>query len=373
MNVSKSVLIEASLLGAALKEMVKTVERRNTIPILSNVLIRTGPSTLTLVATDLDVELRQQLDLVDPGSNDSFTICVDAHTFADIIRKLAKGAQARLTLEDGKMLITAGRSKFKLHTLPADDFPEIGVYEWAASFEMDKANLISLISATAFAMSTETTRYYLNGIYVHFTDGQMFGAATDGSRLARFHCEEPEGACEAPGSIVSRKTVGLLDALLEEHGTAVGVDVSRGKIRFKLGAVELTSKLIDGTFPDYTRVIPTMNNKALWFDPKQLSEAVDRIATISREKTKIVRFDLARDLLTLSMASPEAGSATEDLPCEYDAEPMSIGLNSRFVLDVCAQLTGDHVQVLFASPEAPTLWRDGDESRRLYVLMPARV
>jgi DNA polymerase-3 subunit beta len=370
----KSATVEVKTLRAAMREMVAVVERRNTIPILSYVLLRSGPSTLTLVATDLDVEMRQQIDLASPGKNAGIDICVCAATLAGIMAKLPDGAQATLTLKDGSLLVTAGRSRFTLPTLPPTDFPEVPADDWSARFEMDKANLIALIAATDFAMSTDDTRYYLNGIFFHVRDGQMLGAATDGSRLARFHCEMPDGAEAMGDSIVSRKTVGLIGKLLDAHdGPLVGIDVSARKIRVSIGTVELVAKLVDGTFPDYTRVIPAANDKALWIDPKALAESVDRVSVISSEKARLIRFDLEKDRLVLTVASAESGIAVEEMACSYDAGPLTIGFNAKYVIETLRHLTGDNVQILLSDAAGPTLWRDSEEARRLYVLMPMRV
>ncbi|HEX7856109.1 MAG TPA: DNA polymerase III subunit beta [Sphingobium sp.] len=368
-----SITIEVKALREVMQRMVKVVERRNTIPILSDVLLRSGPSTMTVIATDLDVELVQQVDLVESGTNASFTICVNAQSLNDIARKLPDGAQAKLTLEDGKMKVEAGRSRFNLPTLPPEDFPSLVSHQWAAQFEMDKGNLTALFASTSFAVSTEETRYYLNGVYLHVDGGTLYGAATDGHRLARFHCEAPEGAEGMPGIIVARKTVKIVEDLLDEiDGPRLDISLSRTKIHFAIGTVELTAKLIDGTFPDYTRVIPISNNRALWVNPRELALAIDRVAVITTDKYRQVTFDLDHDVLTLRVISPEFGTATEDLPCRYEAEPMSIGLNSRFVIGILRQLTGENAQILFGDAGSPTLWRDDEEARRLFVCMPLK-
>lgn len=370
--------IDVKALSQALQMILTVIERRNKIVVLTNVLLRFGPSTVTMIGTDLDVELRKQVDLARPGENDSFAICVCAATLADIAKKLSpkKGgeAEAVLAYADGRLTVTVGRSKFVVPTLPAEDFPEISRGDWATQFEMDAGDLAALIDSVRFAASTEEVRYYLNGILIHVRDDKLFGAATDGHRLARFHCDVPDGAAGMPDSIVSNKVVGILDKLLDSgEGSAIDLAFSGSKMSARIGAVELVAKLIDGTFPDYTRVIPTVNDKALWFPPRALAEAVDRIAVICTDKTRAVALELAENVVSVAASSPENGTASEDVECDYSAELLRIGFNSRYLLDVLRQLTSDTAQALFSDPAGPVLWRDSEESRRLYVIMPMKV
>ena len=198
-------------------------------------------------------------------------------------------------------------------------------------------------------------------------------AATDGHRLARVTLPRPEGAESMPDVIVPRKCIGELRKLLDEVDGSVGVSLSPTKIRFDLGQAILTSKLIDGTFPDYSRVIPTGNDKILKIDPKSFMEGVDRVSTIATEKTRAVKMALDRDKITLSVTSPENGTAAEEVPGDYVALPFEIGFNSRYLMDILAQIDGDMVEVHLADAAAPTLIRENDKSPALYVLMPMRV
>jgi len=275
------------------------------------------------------------------------------------------------------MTIVAGRARFSLGTLPRDDFPVIAEGELPTQFEMPAEALKQIIDKTRFAISTEETRYYLNGIFLHVADEGaqpvLKAAATDGHRLARVTMPRPDGAEGMPDVIVPRKCVAELRKLLDEVDGSVGVSLSATKIRFDLGQAILTSKLIDGTFPDYSRVIPTGNDKILKIDPKSFMEGVDRVSTIATEKTRAVKVGLDHDKVTLSVTSPENGTAAEEVPGEYVSAPFEIGFNSRYLLDILGQIDGDMVEVHLADAAAPTLIRENDKAPALYVLMPMRV
>ncbi|HEV7289121.1 DNA polymerase III subunit beta [Sphingomonas sp.] len=363
--------IERATLLRGLSHVQSVVERRNTIPILSNVLIEASlDGSLRLMATDLDL----QIDETVPAAVDQAgAITVPAHTLFDIARKLPEGSQVELTAADGKIKVNAGRAKFELGTLPRDDFPVIAEGELPTVFELPAETLKQIIDKTRFAISTEETRYYLNGIFLHVADDMLKAAATDGHRLARVTVPRPEGAEAMPDVIVPRKCVAELRKLLDEVDGSVGVSLSGSKIRFDLGAAILTSKLIDGTFPDYSRVIPTGNDKILKIDPKSFMQGVDRVSTIATEKTRAVKMALDRDRITLSVTSPDNGTAAEDVPGEYAAQPFEIGFNSRYLMDILGQIESDLVEVHLADAAAPTLIRENDKSPALYVLMPMRV
>lgn len=368
-------------LRAALKAIKDVVEARSTIPILSNVLVKSTPGQMFLTATDLDIMVEKTVDLADAGSNKAMDFCVDAGTLASIAAKLPADGVASIAT-DGNLGISikCGRARFKLPTLPTADFPLIAARDWDAEWEQDATKLIAMIESVRFAISTEETRYYLNGIYVHVPDGSscQFAAATDGNRLARFHLDVADGAEEAPGVILPRKAVKVLAALLDEEGGKVGVRVSTSKFRFEIGKTVLTGKTIDGQYPDYTRVIPAANPHAAWFEPKPLIEAVERVLTIASDKSRLIALTFAGPLLTLSVVSPENGTANEEVPVEYEGPDLKIGFNGGFLLDVLRHLVGTdaeggRAQVMLNDAAAPSLWQVSDDAARLYVLMPMRV
>jgi DNA polymerase-3 subunit beta len=363
--------IERAILLKSLGHVQSVVERRNTIPILSNVLMEAREDgSLRLMATDLDLQVDESVpaNVTQPGA-----ITVSAHTFFDIVRKLPEGSQVELSAAEGKMQVLAGRSRFNLSTLPRGDFPVIAEGDLPTRFELPAATLREIIEKTRFAISSEETRYYLMGIFLHVVDEQLRAAATDGHRLARVTVARPDGAEGMPDVIVPRKAVNELYRLLEELEGTVEISLSPTKIRFGLGSAILTSKLIDGTFPDYNRVIPTGNDKLLKLDPKSFAQGVDRVSTIASEKTRAVKMAVDRDKVTLSVTSPENGVATEEVPADYGSDGLEIGFNAKYLLDILGEIDGDTVEVHLADAAAPTLLRENDKSNALYVLMPMRV
>jgi DNA polymerase III subunit beta len=371
--------IERATLLRCLSHVQSVVERRNTIPILSNVLIdASSDGDLKVMATDLDLQVVEHMAAASVEAAGAVT--VSAHLLFDIARKLPEGSQVSLETSDNRMTVKAGRSRFQLPTLPRDDFPVIVEGDLPTSFELPARTLAELVDRTRFAISTEETRYYLNGIFLHVSDEDrpvLKAAATDGHRLARFTLPRPEGAAGMPDVIVPRKAVAELRKLLEESLDGnVEIDLSASKIRFTLGGeggVVLTSKLIDGTFPDYSRVIPTGNDKLLKLDPRSFYEGVDRVATIATEKTRAVKMGLDKDRVTLTVTSPDNGTASEEIAADYGADALEIGFNAGYLKDILGQIDSDTVEMHLADAGAPTLIRKDENSPALYVLMPMRV
>ena len=370
------VTVERAELLKSLGHVHRVVERRNTIPILANVLIKADKGKLSLKATDLDLEVIDSVAAeVTPGG----ATTVPAHMFYEIVRKLPEGARIVLEGSGDRAVLSlrAGRSRFTLQTLPESDFPDLAAGEMTHSFELAAADLKRLIDKTQFAISTEETRYYLNGIYLHTAgtakNATLRAVATDGHRLAQVELPLPDGAAGMPGIIVPRKTVGEVQRLIETGEGEVAIELSAGKIRFSIGDVVLTSKLIDGTFPDYARVIPANNDKSLIVDKKDFEAAVDRVSTVSSERGRAVKLSITGGRLVLSVTNPDSGSATEEIEVEYTADPLDIGFNSRYLLDIAAQIEGEVAVLKLADPGSPTLIQDKDAKGALYVLMPMRV
>lgn len=375
--------IERAVLLRCLGHVQSVVERRNTIPILSNVLIEAmEPGTIRIMATDLDMSVVETVAarIETPGAT-----TVSAHLLFEIARKLPEGSEVALSVTDGEMRVSAGRYQSRLKTLPRDDFPVIAGDDLSCTFELDAKDIAAIIEKTKLAISTEETRYYLGGIFLHVGDeegGVLRAAATDGHRLARYTLPRPAGAeamqsMAGGGVIIPRKCIGELQKLLGEVGDGgVMVELSANKIRFTLGAAVLTSKLIDGTFPDYARVIPTANDKLLCLDPRAFADGVDRVATIASDKTRAVKMAVdseAGGRVRLSVTSPENGTATEDVAGDYSSEPIEIGFNARYLKDILDVVGGDRVELHLADATAPTLIRENEKAAALYVLMPMRV
>ena len=366
--------IDRNALMRALSHVQAVVERRNTIPILSNILMVAEGDRLSLTATDLDIEAT---DAAEASIKKAGSVTAPAQTLFDVVRKLPEGSEISLDLSEGRLSISSGRSKFALPTLPASDFQTMAKEAAPVKFEIEAAELRRLIDKTRFAISTEETRYYLNGIYLHHAKGTkgnvLRAVATDGHRLALAETEAPKGSATLKGIIVPRKAVAEARRLLDDAPETVTVEASDSKIVFRIGEAVLTSKLIDGSFPDYQRVIPKENGRILVVDNKQFKDAVDRVATVSAERSRSVRLALDKDKITLTVNNPDAGVATEDLVAEYGDDALEIGFNARYLLDVAQQLEGENAVFELADSGSPTLVRDEADDAAIYVLMPLRV
>jgi len=368
--------IERSLFLKSLSHAQSVVERANTIPILGNVMLEASDGRLRLTATDLELGAVETVNAEASGGGTT----LPAQVLYDIARKLPDGAQVELEAEAGgdRIKLRCGRSTFTLSTLPTEEFPELSKAEFGCHFALGAEDLRGLIDRTGFAASTEETRYYLNGIYLHTTEHEgvpvLRAVATDGHRLARVEIPRPAGAEHMPGgAIVPRKAVQELRKLLETAEAQVSVSLSETGIRFVVGSVELTSKLIDGTYPDYERVIPTGNDKRLEVESDALAEAVDRISTISSERTRAIKLAIDANRIQLSASDPTYGKAMEEIDVRFDGAPMEIGFNARYLLEILRRIDGGMAALDLADPAAPTLVRDMTDSSALYVLMPMRV
>ncbi|MEM0937531.1 MAG: DNA polymerase III subunit beta [Pseudomonadota bacterium] len=368
--------MERAALLRALAQAQSVVERRNTIPILANVLIEADGDAVSFRATDLDIEV---VDRATSQVERSGATTVSAVTMHDIVRKLPDGALVRLTddVASGRLEVEAGRSHFTLATLPKEDFPVMATTDYAANFSAPAPILRRLFDKSKFAISTEETRYYLNGVYMHVTDGDegrvLRCVATDGHRLARVDAPLPAGAEEMPGVIVPRKTVGELRKLLDDDEAMIAVSVSETKVRFATPEITLTSKVIDGTFPDYSRVIPAGNPRRMEVDAADFAKAVDRVATVSSERSRAVKLALDEDRLVLSVNAPDSGAAEEELAVSYGDDRLEIGFNAKYLLEIASQVDRENAVFMFNSSGDPTLMREGSDTSAIYVVMPMRV
>ncbi|WP_428927127.1 DNA polymerase III subunit beta [Marinibacterium sp. SX1] len=368
--------IERSALLKAVAQAQSVVERRNTIPILANVLIEAEGDSVTFRATDLDIEVVDRAPAVVERAG---ATTVAATTLHEIVRKLPDGALVTVLADpaSGRLTVETGRTTFSLATLPREDFPVMASSEYASNFAAPAPLLRRLFDKSKFAISTEETRYYLNGVYMHVADGEdgkvLRCVATDGHRLARIDSDLPDGAGEMPGVIVPRKTVGELRKLLDDDEAEIAVSVSETKVRFATPAITLTSKVIDGTFPDYSRVIPQGNTRRLEVDAAEFAKAVDRVATVSSERSRAVKLQLDEDRLTLSVNAPDSGAAEEELAVAYADERLEIGFNAKYLLEIASQVDRENAVFMFNSSGDPTLMREGNDPSAVYVVMPMRV
>ena len=368
--------IERAVLLKAVAQAQSVVERRNTIPILANVLIEAEGDSVQFRATDLDIEV---VDRAPAKVERAGATTVAAVTLNEIVRKLPDGALVTLAEDgaSGRLTIEAGRSNFSVATLPKEDFPVMASSDYQTNFSAPAPMLRRLFDKSKFAISTEETRYYLNGVYMHVSEADggkvLRCVATDGHRLARIDADLPDGADGMPGVIVPRKTVGELRKLLDDDEAQIAVSVSETKVRFATPDITLISKVIDGTFPDYSRVIPTGNTRRLEVDAAEFAKAVDRVATVSSERSRAVKLSLDEDRLILSVNAPDSGAAEEELAVAYGDERLEIGFNAKYLLEIASQVDRENAVFLFNSSGDPTLMREGNDTSAVYVVMPMRV
>lgn len=368
--------IERATLLKTLSHVQSIVEKRNTIPVLSNVRIEAMGDGISFKATDMDTEITE---ITDAKIAETGATTAPAHMLYDIVRKLNDGSEVEFVFPDekGQLSIASGRSKFSLSTIAVEDFPVISGDSLPINFTMAKEELKDVIDRTQFAVSTEETRYYLNGLYIHAkTEGEtkvLRIVATDGHRLACVESPLPEGAEKMAGVIVPRKTVAEIRKLLDDtNSETVAVSLSENKIRFTLEDITLTSKLIDGTYPDYERVIPTDNDKVLELGVKELASAVDRVSVVA-ERTRAIKLITGKNHVVLTTSSPDLGSALEELEAKYESEALEVGYNFRYLLDILSEIRGENVQITFSDGASPSVIHDTSDASAIYVLMPMRV
>lgn len=356
----------------------RIVERRNTIPILSHLRLGAEAKALTIRGTDLDIEAAStcEAQIEEPG-----TTTVPAHTLRDIVAKLPQGAEVRLREDrgSGHLVLTSGRARFKLPTLPVEDYPDLQAGELPHRFVIPVLDMARMVREISFAISTEETRYYLNGIYLHAPDGAeraegLVGVATDGHRLARARLPRPDGAEGMPGIILPRKLVAEIGKLADgDGGPEFVVALSPNKIRITRDSTSLTSKLIDGTFPDYERVIPKSHPHTLSADGKVMSAVLDRVTTVSSNSSRAVKLAIEDERIVLSQQNPDTGEATEEADAKFDGAAMQIGFNGKYLSEILTLLDSEHIEARLGGPGDPTIWRRRGDELLTVVLMPMRV
>lgn len=366
-----SLSIEKNSLLRSLSKLQSFVEKRNTIPILSNVKLEAEKGGLTLTVTDMDLVVSEKIEanIAEEGS-----LTVPATTLYDIVRKLPEGAQVSLDLDakSSRVNIKSGNSKFTLSYLPSGDFPVMSEGTLSHQFTINSKDFLKLIDKTKFAMSTEETRYYLNGVYFHAVENKLKTVATDGHRLAKVEVDAPEGTKGMPGVIIPRKAVNEIGKILENQDE-VKISLSDSKIKFNAGEIELLSKVVDGTFPDYARVIPENNAKFLTVNSNLIREAIDRVATITADKTRAVKLNLSKNNIAISAQGIEGISGNENVECTYQSDVIEAGFNSRYLLEMLSLVEGTETNFAFDTSNSPVLVTDTQDPAALFIVMPMRV
>ena len=367
------VTIERDLFLKALSHGQSVVERRTTVPILSHVLLKADNDKLTLTTTDMELSIVESIpaEIHRKGS-----VAVPARMLHDVVRRLKEGAQIQLDFDSvtGVLSLQSGRSNFTFSCLPAEDFPAINIDKLPHRFSLPAKDLFSLLERARFAMSTEESRYFLNGIYLHTAkENELRAVATDGHRLAKVTISLPPAAVSIPGVIIPRKTVNEVIKLLADTVLDVDITLSDSQISFTIGDAFLTSRLIDAQYPDYEPVIPKTNDKSLTMHIRPFTEAVDRVALMASEKERGIRLKLTKDQPELSSASSESGSAIEEIQVDYGNDNLEIGFNARYLLEIAQQVNSDEAEMLLSDTASPAIIRDLNDNQSLYVLMPMRV
>ncbi len=374
----QSALIEVGALKAALGSVIGAVESRNTIPVLANVALFFAPDHLRVVGTNMDQQVTRQVPC---EAQASWSTTVGARLLKAMADKLPSGAEVQLSMDAGsaRLIVRCGRARFELATLPVEDFPLLSdAGGWDAQFEMAGPELAAMLNHVKHAISTEETRYYLNGVFVERREAELIMVATDGHRLARSARPAPdgsepmaEGEVLSGGVIIPRQVLALIEPMLKE--SRVEVALSAARVRLDAGEVTVISKLVDGQFPDWRRVVPSNNPALIEVDPAELGKAVERVTTICSDKTRAVKIAADADRLTLSVTSAENGVATEEVSCAYSSAPMTVGCNATYLLGCLARISGDVVQLRLADAAAPIRIEARADAEDLCVLMPMRV
>ena len=369
------ITLEKNKIFKSLSHVQSIVEKKNTIPILSNILIEAKNNSLILSATDMDISITETLscNVIENGS-----ATVPAHTLYDIIRKLSDSSEIEFVSNDGKIFsIRSGKSRFSLSCLPKEDFPIIEIDDLKSELSIESQELLRLIEKTRFAISNEETRYFLNGIYFHKTkDSQnelLSMVATDGHRLAKVEFNSTDKVSEIPGVIIPRKTIYELCKLLSDYNGSVRINIDPNKIIFYVDKSVLISKLIDGSFPDYQKVIPEDNDNILTVNRNTFCTAVDRVSTITNEKSPAIKFKLLKNIMNMTSIDSESGQATEDIVTEYSGNEMEIGFNSKYILEMISNLDDENVIFSFKDSSSPVIAKEQSSPNLIYVLMPMRV
>ncbi len=347
------------------------IERRHTLPILSNVLIDSSSEAISFLATDIEIQISARTGLT--ASRDARSLTVGARKLLDILRALPENIEVSLQPQDKRLLLKAGRSRFTLQTLPAEDFPKLAKAAGEATrFTLSQKALRRLLGLVQYAMAQQDIRYYLNGLLMVVDGGELKLVATDGHRLA-FAAMPLPASMQRQEAIIPRKTVVELTKLLADSDEEVAIEVSPAQASFSFGSIQLVSKLIDGKFPDYTRVIPTQHKNTLTAEREPLRQALQRAAILSNEKFRGVRWVLTDGSLKIVSSNADQEEAQEEVEVKYKGDALDIGFNVNYLLDVLNNVPGNELECAFGDSSSSALISYASEKGFKYVVMPMRI
>ncbi len=353
-----------------LQLVIGAVEKRQTMPILANVLLRQTDKRLQIISTDLEIELVADVNLETAAENE---VTVPARKLLDICKNLPEGAQMELSLSEGRATLKSGRSRFVLATLPASDFPALEDIEFEFNLDIPRNALKALIEKTSFSMAQQDVRYYLNGLLLECSGNMLRAVATDGHRLALAELGIEDKLPEAKQIIIPRKGVVELQRVLGNSDEVAKVYFSNNHIRIEIEGFRFTSKLIDGRFPDYTRVMPADGDKVMLADRQYLSQSLTRTSILSNEKYRGARLKLGDNTLKIQTQNPDKEEAEEEVEIVYDGEPIEVAFNVNYILDVLNVVEGERVRVELKDANSSCIIRDEQQQDCRYVIMPMRL
>ena len=367
--------IVRSIFFKTLSHLQGIVDKKNSLPVLSNILIEANGNQLTLSSTDMDISIIEKINcnVLEDGST-----TINSQILFDIVRKFDDNSEIEIISNDGKILtLRADGSRFSLACLPKEDFPIIDQDNSGVNININSTIILKLIDKTKFAISNEETRYFLNGLYFNITKEQnksiLTLVGTDGHRLAKFSQNIEDDIDQVSGVIIPKKTIYELSKLLAEKDQNVLISISLNKIVFTIDNIIFISKLIDGSFPDYKRVIPKDNNNILNINRETLLSAVDRVSTIANEKSPVIKFKLLQNVLNLNTINNESSTASEDLKINYKGDDIEIGFNSKYIMDIVNNLEDEEISIILKDNTSPIIALENSNSNLVYVLMPMRV
>ena len=367
--------ISRSIFFKTLSHLQGIVDKKNSLPILANILIEARENQLILTSTDMDISIIEKIEcnVMEEGAT-----TINSQILYDIVRKIDENSEIEIISNNGKLLTLRSQgSRFSLACLPKEDYPIIEKDNSGADINLNSKILLKLIDKTKFAISNEETRYFLNGLYFNVTNENSKNivtlVGTDGHRLAKFSHEIKEKADQVPGVIIPKKTIYELSKLLSEIDCDVNISISSNKIVFIIEEIIFISKLIDGSFPDYKRVIPTNNNNILKINRDKLLSAVDRVSTIANDKSPVIKFKLIQNNLNLNTINNESSTASEDLNVNYDGDEIEIGFNSKYIMDIVNNLEDNEISINLKDNTSPVIAQENSNLDLVYILMPMRV